>query len=489
MEIIIEPIKYSEEFSDIQVTIQENQDKIMTLKLHRIILASKSIYFKSMFEFQSVQLLGSSEQKITIYVENIQVMYDVIMSFYDKPIDIKDKNWEYILKLFRCKSFLGVDNNPTLLYEISVPKEHFEALLDILNEFDVVNDINLLRIVKKNIPEDYKIANFSVDFLIELKKIKPFKVLMIGEKGIVKFNKNMSKNLFIPSNIIKHKNNLFFSPDKTKIITKRHGKIKFWDVRTGTLLKILKSTEIIGNITVSPNNKHIITKYCDVIKIWDVEKESVIHVIKDTSPYYYYKQALTFSPCGNTFVTDGYQSIKLWNVHDGTLRNIIDGFNFNILKMNFSNDGSKIMIFDRAGFVFIWNFDANILQKYDFDINMLNRSKNCVSSEIAFSNNIDKLALGYSNGDISMHDITSKKTHYLKNHKNHVRNVGFSPDDKKLISLSDEGIVNVWDIENLTSMEMGFRDGVKIADFIYSNKNIDAKIDEFIYETKLNCVN
>jgi hypothetical protein len=54
------------------------------------------------------------------------------------------------------------------LYNIKVSSGDFGLFMQIVEEFDFVNDTHLMRTIKKNIPLDYDLNNFSIEFINEL---------------------------------------------------------------------------------------------------------------------------------------------------------------------------------------------------------------------------------------------------------------------------------------------------------------------------------
>src|SRR3989304_1352302 len=109
-------------FTDITIVLMDEKHHL-TIDSHKIIL-SLCIYFK--------KLLTNCKEKnansITIIVPNVDVIYDIIMSFYGQKIE-KLHNWKYLLDYVKCCDFLGIELNASFLANVKIPEEALEDLL------------------------------------------------------------------------------------------------------------------------------------------------------------------------------------------------------------------------------------------------------------------------------------------------------------------------------------------------------------------------
>src|SRR5579872_4589376 len=166
-------------YTDATLTLN-GHDKCITFDIHRVILASTSSYFHALFTFGS----NYTKTSFTINeVDDVDIMHDLIMSWYGStPCGIIPRDgaiatfrwdtpssnyepWLHLLKTIKCKSFLCIDVDPKLLYDLVVPPEGLEMLLEVMDLFDYTNDRRLLSTIKKAIPKNYDLSNFSVEFV------------------------------------------------------------------------------------------------------------------------------------------------------------------------------------------------------------------------------------------------------------------------------------------------------------------------------------
>src|SRR5579872_6132706 len=170
-------------YTDATLTLN-SRDKSMTFDVHRVILASASSYFHALFTFGS----NYTKTSFTINeVDDVDIMYDIIMSWYGYTPNSNYQPWMYLLKTIKCKSFLCIDVDPKLLYQLVVPPEGLDLLLEVMDLFDYTNDRRLLNTIKRAIPKDYDLSNFSVEFieLINSKK-KLTKIVSGSEDNTIK---------------------------------------------------------------------------------------------------------------------------------------------------------------------------------------------------------------------------------------------------------------------------------------------------------------
>jgi WD40 repeat protein len=113
-----------------------------------------------------------------------------------------------------------------------------------------------------------------------------------------------------------------FSPDgKTLAISDGYG-IEFWDVATGTRLRIMKGTRGLGKFVFSPDGKMLATGYFASreevrIKLWDAGTGAELRTITWRAPVVDdYLRSLTFSPDGKTLASATHD-VKLWDVATG----------------------------------------------------------------------------------------------------------------------------------------------------------------------------
>src|SRR4029077_2286331 len=133
-------------YTDVTIILRDN-NKNRYIDVHKCVLGCSLKYFDCIFNFGKER----DQNCIEINVDDVAAAYDLILSLYGKEIIYA--NWKYTLNMFKCRNFFGLDNEKSLLYNLQVPPEGFNLLVEVIDLFDF--DKKLLSIIKRNIPKDY----------------------------------------------------------------------------------------------------------------------------------------------------------------------------------------------------------------------------------------------------------------------------------------------------------------------------------------------
>lgn len=112
---------------------------------------------------------------------------------------------------------------------------------------------------------------------------------------------------------------LAYSPDGLVLAAGTgHGKVQFWDVKSGRLLYSLTRhapASAVDTLTFSPDGNILASGTKDEIKLWDVKIRGHLATLQDRK---HRIVALAFSPDGKTLASrDEHDNIKLWEVATG----------------------------------------------------------------------------------------------------------------------------------------------------------------------------
>src|SRR5437763_3044207 len=138
-------------YTDTTIILRDN-NKNRSIDVHKCVLGCSLKYFDCIFNFGKEK----NQNCIEINVDDVDATYDLILSFYGREIIYT--NWRYTLNMFKCRNFFGLDNNQSLLYDLKVPPEGFNLLVEVIDLFDI--DKKLLHVIKKNIPNDCILEDF-----------------------------------------------------------------------------------------------------------------------------------------------------------------------------------------------------------------------------------------------------------------------------------------------------------------------------------------
>jgi len=110
-----------------------------------------------------------------------------------------------------------------------------------------------------------------------------------------------------------------FSPDgKTLASADGYDAFRLWDVARGRNTLVLKErTMCMGCVAFSPDGKTLAGLGSeDIIRLWDVTTGEDAVTVSDNAPL----RSFAYSPDGKTLASGGIDTIMLWDVKSGTLK-------------------------------------------------------------------------------------------------------------------------------------------------------------------------
>lgn len=274
---------------------------------------------------------------------------------------------------------------------------------------------------------------------------------------------------------------VLISPDSKTIFTtndKNHAQL--WDAESGKVnLKFKGKNFGIYMSEFAPDGKKLISnhydpkKRSDTYKIWDIKTGQNIGVLEsqnyiDLTNIHY--NPLQFSPDSRLVISFNGNSIpKLLDAKTGKLLFLLIGHTGEVNSAIFSTDGKRILTCSEDKTAKIWDASTGILNYELKNIQTAIFSPDC------------KYVISASDSIVRIRDIVSGALiRELKGHTQKVSDLVFSPDGKKIITVSKYKTAKLWQIEN----------GVLIADFTEPNNSInfaqfssDGKMILIVYHT------
>jgi WD40 repeat protein len=232
-----------------------------------------------------------------------------------------------------------------------------------------------------------------------------------------------------------------FSPDGKRLASSIMGRpsseVKVWDVQTGKELYTIAGEGPV----FSPDGKRlassIMGRPSSEVKVWDAQTGQELHTFKGHTSRV---RSVAFSPDGKHLASAAnglpYQvggEVKVWDAQTGKELRTLQGDSWGLA---FSPDGKRLASASEDKTVKVW--DAQSGQ----ELHSLEGHSGSVLS-VAFSPDGQRLASGSRDTTIKIWDVLSgQETLTLKGHTGAV-NAVFTPDGKRLISLS-AGEVKIW---------------------------------------------
>ncbi|AFX92112.1 putative BTB/POZ domain-containing protein [Megavirus courdo11] len=146
----------SEFLSDVKIILQDN-NKQLSLNLHRIVLSTRCKFFEKMFSNFDQQFEN------IVQVIDVDITKDIIKLIYGFELKQPD-DWQYSLKYYICCDYFGLDCQlPT---DIKISSDCFDNLLDLIEIIGYTDET--IKILADNIPSDYDISTLPIELVKEL---------------------------------------------------------------------------------------------------------------------------------------------------------------------------------------------------------------------------------------------------------------------------------------------------------------------------------
>ena len=322
--------------SDIELTINDNNNNTIKLNLHRFVLINSCDFFKALLLFPN-----SNKNNFTIDVSNAFVVHDIIAYFYG--INQNSTNypeWQYILETFKCKNYLCLPMDVNQLYDLEIPPEEFELFFQVAEFFgDITWDRKLMKSIKKNLPLNYDLTIFSEDFLKELFRKNQLIVSGSGDKCIKIWDAGEGECLKTLKGHTGSISSVSFSSDNKLIVSGSFDKsIKIWDSEEGKCLKTLEGhTDWVLSVAFSNDNKLILSGSGDkTIKIWNAKGGECLKTLKGHTNWV---RMVAFSSDDKLILSASDDSrIKIWDAERGECLKTLEGHSSSVLYVAFSSD-------------------------------------------------------------------------------------------------------------------------------------------------------
>ena len=237
-----------------------------------------------------------------------------------------------------------------------------------------------------------------------------------------------------------------FSPDGRRIVS-GCGNLCIWDVET----KVNKSIYFdyrymyndVGEVAFSPDGKRLLSGHYDgTIYVWDANTFKCIDTLRE---HRLYVEAVIYSPDGNQIASAGGEGkLCIW---DASTSECVEKLEFHRNEMNsiaYSADGRKLVCGGGTD-------NGILIRNIDNDVNtqpyIYYKKYNNPIKSVSFSHDGNLLAFNQGRSIIIQDFEHEIYLDTLSGHSDGVKSIVFSPDDKKIISGSDDESIRIWDIE------------------------------------------
>eukprot|EP01118_Nematostelium_gracile_P012494 TRINITY_DN4566_c0_g1_i2.p1 TRINITY_DN4566_c0_g1~~TRINITY_DN4566_c0_g1_i2.p1 ORF type:complete len:359 (-),score=65.28 TRINITY_DN4566_c0_g1_i2:17-1093(-) len=143
------------------------------------------------------------------------------------------------------------------------------------------------------------------------------------------------------------------------------GTVKLWDVRVKGCVESFQSGAPVTSVEISDHADQIFSGGLDdVVKVWDIRKKTLSYTMEGHTDTI---TGISLSPDGSHLLSNGMDNtVRMWDVRPYASGNRMvkifqgaqHGFEKNLLKCSWSQDGSKISAGSADRFVYVWEVSS-----------------------------------------------------------------------------------------------------------------------------------
>ncbi|MEB3343109.1 S-layer homology domain-containing protein [Okeania sp.] len=228
-----------------------------------------------------------------------------------------------------------------------------------------------------------------------------------------------------------------------KILASTSGKdIQLWDLKSSKLLHTLSShTANVRSVAISPDGKILASGSGDgTVRLWDISRGKIITSFWHSGVV----TAVGFTADGKAVIGSSFdRGMKLWDVSTKRLLHTMTGTQ----PIAFGAEGLRMAASGGPRYIRLWNFAQGQLLK---NLPVPNTNKNRGIQAIAFSQDGETIAhVMRGENQISVWDVETWKVRYtLEKHSQAIKAIALAPNGKILASSSEDGKINLWDIDS-----------------------------------------
>lgn len=223
-------------------------------------------------------------------------------------------------------------------------------------------------------------------------------------------------------------------------------------------------------VSYAPNGKNLISSILNLkggiydltidhrIVVWDLETKQVTHVfpLKNKFPTCYahspVDDLLAYGIIEEPYGSNPSVKVVLMSTQNGETKSILLGHRNEVLDICFSGDGSHIATASRDRTVRIWKTeDGKEIAKFEENMEVLSVALSPDGRKLAYNPNTTVPAPNGSIVFIPDWQFSPEKKPLMPSAETTAMRVAFSQDSMKLASISRNGVVTLWNLEELSN--------------------------------------
>jgi WD40 repeat protein/tRNA A-37 threonylcarbamoyl transferase component Bud32 len=236
---------------------------------------------------------------------------------------------------------------------------------------------------------------------------------------------------------------LAFSPDSELLISGQIQRgIVAWSMATGEKTELLRGHEeaVSGLIFAQDGRRFFSSSWDHTIRVWGLDVATRVDLVTTLSGHRGAVRAVCISPDSEVAASGGTdRTVRLWDPELGIPIGVLAGHRASIRSVCFSPDGSLIASGSYDKTVRVWKAATGEAEILDAGGSVWS---------VTFSPD-GRLVAGTAGSNVRIWDLDSKVVFRdLVDHAARINHIRFSPDGKKLASVSRTGWVYLWEVES-----------------------------------------
>ncbi len=235
-----------------------------------------------------------------------------------------------------------------------------------------------------------------------------------------------------------------FSPDGRYVAAVTWDGIRIWNANNAKEVMTLSGHGVMFAVAFSPDGQRILSNSQEAIQIWDFSNGKEVMTLWKGYDVSYGWRPSCYSPDGKYIATGGRKEIKIWNAMTGAEIVTIRGHAGPIVSIAFSPESERLSSCSFDGTIKIWDVATGE------NIRTLHGHQGTVSY-VAFTPNGDQLVSGGCDGTIKVWDATiDRETARLIGRHHYVNSVAFSADGNDILTGNFHGTAKIWSVRTLS---------------------------------------
>ena len=204
--------------------------------------------------------------------------------------------------------------------------------------------------------------------------------------------------------------------------------------------QLIGHTDHVDCVAWSPDGKFIASgSYDNTIRIWDVHARQCIRVLGGHSLGI---SDLAWNPTGSTLGSASYdKTVRLWNIDTWECKHVLAEHSHAVRCIDWAHNGRFIVSGSSDCKIEIWDgFNGRKFRSYV--------ARNEWINAVAFQPSDALVAIGLGGGDVALYSPATGSIQSIKASLSYVNSVAWMPHTGHLCSGSGSGSIRLWDIKN-----------------------------------------